>query len=155
MGAILSYSIASSIVLACLYLAYRWTMASERQFTLNRVTLYLIYIVSLMSVAGYDWINIPFWSPAAGTDTLLDVDLSGMVSADISSAAIIEQQPQPLWLTILISIYALGVCVAAVRFLSSLIKIYGIISKGEIVTDYGEYHFVVVADRKVAPFSCL
>lgn len=148
MGGLLSYSIASGIVLACLYLAYRLTMSNERQFTLNRVTLYLIYIVSFLSVAGYDWIGRLSRSAAPVAATVIDIDLAGI------SSGVVEES-QPLWLSIVLAVYAFGICVAAARFLWSLAKIAGIIRKGKVVADYEGYRLIVVADNKVAPFSCM
>ena len=154
MGSLLSYSIATSIVLACLYLAYRWTMSGERQFALNRVTLYLIYIFSFISVGGL--VKLPGifpWSANKILSDAVEIDFTGLDLTGIASGVV--EEGQPLWLSIIICIYAVGIGVAAARFLFSLWKISSIIRKGERMEDYEGYKLIVVSDRKLSPFSCL
>lgn len=150
MGSILSFSISSSIILACLYLAYRWTMANERQFSLNRITLYLIYAISFFSAIGLGKVADVFHHPSPSVAPIIDIEMG-----DITSGIIAETASQPVWLSIVLWIYTAGICIASLRFLFSLIKIARIVSKGEKMENYGNYQLIVVADSKIAPFSCL
>ena len=47
MGHIFVYSIESSLLLAAMYLAYKWALASERQHAFNRLVLWSIYAMAL------------------------------------------------------------------------------------------------------------
>lgn len=54
MGILLSYSIYSAIILALLYLTYKWVLAGENQHRANRAILLSIYAVSLGSISVHE-----------------------------------------------------------------------------------------------------
>ena len=131
-----------------MYLTYRWTMSNERQFSFNRVTLYLIYLFALLPLQGVgDVIRIPN-SVASDALPLVDIDIEGMGFAPV-------EQHQPLWLTVCVVVYLSGVVCTTLRFLFGLVKIAGIIRKGKVAAHVGNFTIIVSPDEKIAPFSCV
>lgn len=57
MGQLLAYSLTSSILLACMYLAYKWVLSSENYHKVNRLVLWLIYIAAMGFPSLWRWLS--------------------------------------------------------------------------------------------------
>lgn len=147
-GSIFSYSIVSGIILIFLYIAYKLTMAGERQFNINRAVIYAIYALALVLPAAYPALKSMEWgSPQIQMSPVEVVPELGTFELIAGDAEI------PVWSVVLLWIYLAGVCVASVRLIASISRIIYIAkSKGSIRLDNG-YILVLTDDRMFSPFS--
>ena len=149
MGAIFSYSLVSSIILILLYIAYKFTMAGERQFALNRTMIYAIYATALIAPIAYPAARSIQWSSPQATVVTIDVESNfGIISA-VEKAA----EQTPVWLQAILWIYIIGLVVATIRLIASVARIFLLArNKGNLRLDNG-YILVLTDDRKFSPFS--
>lgn len=98
MGAFLSYSIVSGIILLCLALAYRLLLAPEKQHGYNRAVILAIYTVSFTT--------LPMISLIQHVATIPQPSII-IENIDIVET-IITPNSKPIWGTILIWIFILG-----------------------------------------------
>lgn len=150
MGHFLSYTLSASVVLICLYLPYRLLMAGNKQYRLNRFTLWLIYAFSLAAP-----LLIPALQPkqiipqavtpalAAGEPTIEFGDLSG---------GVLISESTPLWGRILLWVYIIGMIGAALWNLYGMLRLINIIRKGEKRNMDG-YTLVITGNSGFGPFS--
>lgn len=145
MGSLLSYSISSAIVLALLYLTYKWVLASENYHRLNRAILWTIYAVALCitPLAGLTDSLIP---AAEVTAPVIGIDMPVAIAA-------VAADPSPgAWLIWLVALYAAGVVTVAAMTLWNLARLVSITGRGRRVDIDG--HKVVLTDENgLAPFS--
>lgn len=101
MGQLLSFSICSSILLAIMYLAYKWALASENYHRLNRAILWSIYFISLGIIPLYDYVS-RLWKESQATTVQIDMELYQFIPTGIEPATANTNFP---WLETLIWIY--------------------------------------------------
>ena len=145
MGSFLAYSICSGFYMLCLYLAYRVFQAKEKQHAFNRAVLLAIYPISFVALPLIArWINADF-----GTSGQAKV-LTGVATAIVPDSS----GHEPLWGTILLWIFLVGMIVTGVRTLLTWIRLCKVIRTGTKIRRLG-YTLVVTDDEKYAPFSWL
>ena len=145
MGTLLSYSVSSAIVLALLYLTYKWVLASENYHRLNRAILWSIYIVALCIV------------PLSGAiDRLMptqEVTPAYIGIGELVPLGAVSVAPSPAaWLGWLAVIYLAGAATVTAMTLWSLLRLVAIIRRGERIEADG-VSVVLTRDSTLAPFS--
>ena len=124
MGELFSYSIASGILLAAMYLIYKWMLAGENQHRYNRAILWTIYGVSTI---------LPAIIPAIKTMTFEQTH-SLTAAADITigtpQMALFETAP-PLMPRVFLGIYVIGIAAASACTLLVAIRLMRIVASGE------------------------
>lgn len=153
MGAILVYSIISSIILIALYLTYKLTMSSEKQHAFNRIVIYVIYTLSLALPAIY--MNGVFASiTRIFNSTPIDKAADVIIDADLIQTGMVEEQnPFSIIFLVIFLVYIIGVAFASLRFIYSLIRINRIIRNSEKSNVDGGYILARTERRDIAPFS--
>lgn len=150
MGPLLSYSMASAIVLAILYLVYKATLSSERQPSLNRIIIGVIYAAAIFVPLSYPSLDKLF-NPEVSAQVII-----GQTSAygkTIASSGEITDTSIP-GMRILLIIYTVGVCVSFGYLVFSIIQLRRIIKRSEIV-GYNCHTIAISSDRGISPFSWL
>lgn len=145
MGTLLSYSVSSAIVLALLYLTYKWVLASENYHRLNRAILWSIYIVVLGIV------------PLSGAiDRLMpaqEVTPAYIGIGELVPLGAVTVAPSPAaWLGWLAVIYLSGAATVTAVTLWNLLRLVAIIRRGERIETDG-VSVVLTRDSTLAPFS--
>lgn len=148
MGTIFAYSLTSALLLATMYLVFKWMLAGENQHRYNRAILWLIYTLSL---------TLPALIPALKHLTETASNQTGITGIEqaieigMPSASIAEAEPL-LLPRILLAIYIAGAAAAAVYTVFVAIKLHATISKGEKMP-HGRYTLAITPDTRIAPFS--
>lgn len=142
MGAITQYALQVALMLAAVYLVYRWTLAGCTFYRFNRVALLCGYAVAFLSIPLWNWATAT--SSATSTPTIVDV-----IKEDVSS---LSDNPAPSWPLFVAAIYFIGVAVATVLTLRTAYKIWRIISSGNKVAK-SDYTLVISDGYHTTPFS--
>lgn len=137
MTGLFAYSLAVSIPLALLWLAYRSVFAGGRNFRVNRIMLLSIYVIALLLFPAIGWVDRFVFS---GEVTLNIVSKDGGVSALTGIMDIISI----LWFA--------GSCAALTATFSDWFRIIRVISKSS-KTDESGLTVYLADDRRLAPFS--
>ncbi len=151
MGALLSYSIYSSILLSILYLSYKWVLAGENQLRFNRAVLWSIYVVSLAAL------------PLSGlleslqhvqSVPLAPIDFENLAVTEVPYTDYVEEEVprQPLYLTVMLWLYLAGMVAVLCQTLGIAIRLGRIISRG-VTVEEGRFRVIVIDDEGIAPFS--
>lgn len=142
-GAFLSYSLQAAVVMALLYLGYKWLMASSTFYRLNRAAVIASIIIPWMVPVAMQWLR-----PAAGGEVEVGMPIAvGVVSA--SEAATLA--PAFPWISVLIIAYLLGIVATAAYTAVGACRMARIIRSGE-KSKCGRYT-LVVAESAPGPFS--
>ena len=153
-----AYSLSSSLLLAVMYMAYKWMLASERQHAFNRVILWSIYIVALTAV------------PLAGAIPSLlrpePQELIPLVEIDMSDLAVLPVDglsglPDPTGHTIghtiariLLITYLVGVVAVTLHTLMVALRLAMIVRQGESLV-IGGRRVRLISSTSIAPFSVM
>ncbi len=153
-----AYSLSSSLLLAVMYMAYKWMLASERQHAFNRVILWSIYIVALTAV------------PLAGVIPSLlrpePQELIPLVEIDMSDLAVLPVDglsglPDPTGHTIghtiariLLITYLVGVVAVTLHTLMVALRLAMIVRQGESLV-IGGRRVRLISSTSIAPFSVM
>lgn len=153
-----AYSLSSSLLLAVMYMAYKWMLASERQHAFNRVILWSIYIVALTAV------------PLAGAIPSLlrpePQELIPLVEIDMSDLAVLPVDglsglPDPTGHTIghtiariLLITYLVGVIAVTLHTLMVALRLAMIVRQGESLV-IGGRRVRLISSTSIAPFSVM
>ena len=143
MGAFLSYSILSGILMLTMYLTYRLFLAGENQHNFNRSILLLIYFVSFSCIPISGLIEMLKSSYSATIYPVTQVDIIG---ADITSFS------APIWGTLLIWVYICGIIVVTLKTVVTWTRLTNVIRSGRKIPLDG-YTLVITNDDRFAPFS--
>lgn len=145
MGTLLSYSVSSAIVLALLYLTYKWVLASENYHRLNRAILWSIYIVAL-----------GIFPLSGAIDRLMpaqEVTPAYIGMGELVPLGAVTVAPSPAaWLGWLAVIYLSGAATVTAVTLWNLLRLVAIIRRGERIETDG-VSVVLTRDSTLAPFS--
>jgi len=151
MGHIFVYSIESSLLLAAMYLAYKWALASERQHTFNRLVLWSIYAMAL---------GLPLWGalrPAPPTD-VTGVTVTVEAAGFAPMLTVVDEPATTSWLTlvmqIILWIYLAGAVVVMARTVMVAVRLAMIVRRGERQMIDGR-KVVLIDDDGIAPFSVM
>ncbi|MCM1297072.1 MAG: M56 family metallopeptidase [Muribaculaceae bacterium] len=138
----------SSIILILLYIAYKFTMAGERQFAFNRAMVFSIYAMSLLMPVVYPALKQIQWG-VEKTAAVIDIDPIGFAAYPVVN--IIDETPS--WIQIVLWIYLAGMVVATLRLAVSIIRIM-ILSKSKSNQKLDDgYTLIITDDRLFSPFS--
>ncbi len=143
MGALLSYSIESGLILLAMYLVYRLVLASDNQHSFNRTILLAIYAISFLSIPVINIVK-SMWTPSSPTE---NTSIEAIASTSITEAS------TPLWSIILIWVYMAGIIFIIIRTIITWYRIIEIIRKGERITQPEGYTLVLTDNTAIAPFS--
>ncbi len=146
MGSILSYSLYSSIILAMLYLAYKWMMAGENQHRFNRFALWSIYFLALMALPLTGFVMSAI-APSVTGPAVIDVG-----DIELSFAVDDTEAGHPVFMSVLLCVYLTGMIIVGLHTLWILFRLVCLISRSRIVED-GHYKVLVTSDPSIAPFS--
>lgn len=149
MGSLFSFSLYSSILLALLYLSYKWVLADENQHSFNRVALWSIYAVSLLALPVTSYVS-GLWVPEPVA--IPDIEVGEIMMTVIDDGTADIPVGQPLYLTLLLWIYAAGIAVTLGQTALIAVKLSRIISRGERI-EHGPYRIIIIDDDGIAPFS--
>ena len=144
MGAFLSYSIVSGIILLCLALAYRLLLAPEKQHGYNRAVILAIYTVSFTT--------LPMISLIQHVATIPQPSII-IENIDIVET-IITPNSKPIWGTILIWIFILGMIAVIAKTTITWWQLAKIVRSGDKIKKNG-YTIIVTENSNIAPFSWL
>ncbi len=148
---ILSYSIISSVILGCCYLAYRFFMAGQQQHALNRGILLLIYALSLTLPFAVLAVILHHPISTTGVSTIEIGDIASGQLGNQSEPGIIGNIG---FMSLLYKIYIAGAVAIALYFLFGIAMLWRIIHKGER-TEFENFSLILVDDTfKISPFSC-
>lgn len=142
MISIFQYSLSVSIALLLMWIPYRYALASEKRFSLNRMVIIVLYILSLLLGPALYLINthIALIPGSENTYTLSTLSNSGRYGLfrilDILSI---------LWIS--------GVAIAALLTLYETIKILAILRRCERIDRSDESIVYVSQDKYLSPFS--
>jgi len=144
MGSLLSYSIASSLVLTALYLPYKWLLSGEKMPWQNRLTLLSVYFIALLAVPVAGHIG-------AVSDTALGtVDVAGLVPVSVD-AGDGSGEGLSLW-NVLLCIYLGGIAVMLFCAAVIMVRLRSVLSE-TVPVDVDGTEVSVSPDNTLAPFS--
>lgn len=144
MGLMVSYMVQSAFVMTCLYLCYKWLMASNTFHAANRAALLAIYAAAWCLPA-----LLPMFV-SAGASEAMAVAIDGIVAipglANAEDAAVsVSVYRSLLW------VYIAGVSVMIMRCVFGLAHMWRIIRRGTATRRDG--HTIVVNAEAPGPFS--
>lgn len=143
MGAFLSYSIVSGMLLLAMFAAYRLFMAGDNRHSWNRGVLLSIYALSFLSLPLIGLLRSLLPAPAAAA-----LAVEGAIGATVEVLPVAA----PAWGRALIWIFIAGMAITALRTIMTWARIIRVISKGERIRKKG-YTLVLTGNSGMAPFS--
>ena len=144
MGSLFSYSIYSAIIMAMLYLTYKWVLAGENQHRANRAILLSIYGVSMSAYPMMVWIrSLMAHTSDTAVAATVDIELPIMTMADVTDNPIAN---------ILLWIYLIGMLAVAIHTVIIWLRLANIVAHGRHEA-IGRYTLVLIDRKDIAPFS--
>ncbi|MFG6392338.1 MAG: M56 family metallopeptidase [Candidatus Amulumruptor sp.] len=144
MGSLFSYSIYSAIIMALLYLTYKWVLAGENQHRANRAILLSIYTVSMGAYPMMVWLrSLMAHTSDTAVAATVDIELPIMTMADVTDNPIAN---------ILLWIYLIGMLAVAIHTVIIWLRLANIVAHGQHET-IGRYTLVLTDRKDIAPFS--
>ena len=146
---ILSYSLISSIILGFSFLAYRLLLTGQRQQSVNRTMLLLIYAVAL--ILPIMLLSVIFHTPDLPSK-VVDIEIGEVTDEIVAGKDSVAFAGSIDLTTILYMIYLVGLMIAAGYYLFGVVSLWKIIDKGER-KEFGTFNLILVDDSfKTAPF---
>lgn len=142
MGPLLSFSLASSLVLAALYLPYKWLLSSENMPGQNRATLLLLYLLSLVAVPLFGMFD---HSGVGGGTVILPAELVP-VATDADAGPLYSP-----W-NIALCVYLAGVILLVVWGAVAFVRLRSLI-RGTVMASVDGVMVYVSGEEGIAPFS--
>lgn len=142
MGLLTQYALQVSLLLAALYLIYRWTLAGSTFYRFNRISLLAGYAVALGAIPFWNWL----------TQSPMEDSAEATIKVIASEVSALSESAAPSWPIIISVIYILGASIAIFLTVRSVYKIYRIVSKGSKTHKPG-YTLVLTDNSDVSPFS--
>lgn len=144
MGAFFSYTLQAAVVMAMIYLAYKWLM--------SRCTFHAVNRVSLLVAIAFSW-ALPALMPLFRPKPMVDVEFGIAIPLTTAGAAAADASRSIAftWPQALIAVYCIGAFVAAVVTAVGIFRMSRLIRRG-IASPYGRYT-LVVSDDAPGPFS--
>lgn len=147
MGEILAYSLSSALMLACMYLIYKWMLAGENQHSYNRLLLWGIYAVALSAPVLMPQIADLFKQRQAAAPQ------QGIIALELPEISLAEPSQGGATLpAIILALYLLGVVVVAGYTAMVGWRLWRVISSGEKIRQRN-YTLVLIDNNDIAPFS--
>ncbi len=142
MGAITLYALQSALLLAVIYILYRWTLSGSTFCRFNRRAILLSYAIAFLALpmCGLLQAEAADETPEAAVQIIRD------------EVAMLSEAPAPAWPTVVSALYLAGIAVASILTARSIWNIRGIIRDGSKTRRDG--YVVVLSDRTdISPFS--
>ena len=153
-----AYSLSSSLLLAVMYMAYKWMLASERQHAFNRVILWSIYIVALTAVPLAGAIPSLLRPEPQELIPLAEIDMSDLAVLPVDG---LSGLPDPTGHTIghtiariLLITYLVGVIAVTLHTLMVALRLAMIVRQGESLV-IGGRRVRLISYTSIAPFSVM
>ena len=149
-GHAFSFTIASGLVLAAMYLIYKLLLANQKQLAYNRAILLAIYVLAPAITAIYGL------TKSAATNTgLSTAAINGTIDFELPTATIIDagSASAPLWATILLYAWLAGMAVMVLTTIAGQIRLVHIIKKSDVSILADGRKLRVVEREDIAPFS--
>lgn len=145
-GQIFSYTLSSSIVLAVLYLGYKWCMARRCPLWYDRLALLGIYVISLLffPLTG----QLKYLGVAKETG-VIDVNFDFTAAAVAANG---ETSVSYIIMSIALAVWIIVMAVVAAGWIGAYFRLHSLIKRGE-KREAGEWTLVVTDDNTLAPFS--
>lgn len=137
MTAIFQYTLAVSIPLFILWVIYRWSLASEKQFAANRIVLLSIYAISLTLFPITTWIQSIASIAAVHHGLTIDIHGTPTILHHASTVA---------------AIWAVGAGIALIASVIEFIRIHAVIRRSHRIDTNGTIVYVS-PDKLLSPFS--
>lgn len=136
---IFQYSLSASIALFLMWIPYRYALASEKQFSLNRAVIIGIYILSLLLGPALNLANmhVALISGSENACTFSNAGGDGLFRI----------------LGILSILWIIGTAITTLLTIYETIKILAILRRCDKIDRSGEYVVYVSHDRRLSPFS--
>ncbi|MCM1050950.1 MAG: TonB family protein [Paenibacillus sp.] len=147
-----AYSLSSSLLLAVMYMAYKWMLASERQHAFNRVILWSIYIVALTAVPLAGAIPSLLRPESQALIPVVEIDMSefAVIPVDVPSEPSIGHTIA----RILLITYLVGVIAVTAHTLMVALRLAMIVRQGESLV-IGGRRVRLISSTSIAPFSVM
>lgn len=142
MGHLFAFSLSSSIILAALYLTYKWLLADENAPRRGRVILIIIYLLALLA-PSLPTLSFGADAPQAGIEVGAPA-FAGVVAAPSRSSSVLFSAILALW--------ALGALVVALRIVLAVISVARCVRRA-VPAQVGGVKVRLSSDSAIAPFS--
>lgn len=149
-GHAFSFTIASGLVLAAMYLIYKLLLANQKQLAYNRAILLAIYVLAPAITVIYG-----LTKSAAINTGLSTTAISGTIDFELPTATIIDagSATAPLWATILLYAWLAGMAVMVLATIAGQIRLAHILKKSDVSILADGRKLRVVERDDIAPFS--
>lgn len=149
MGIFIAYMIKSGFCLLLFYLLYKWQLAKETFFRLNRIMLLGFWILAFLlpAIPLVNWRNTDL---PAGLDVNRPVILNSLTNISLSAETNIDHQAF-IWTWLICTGYIVGVVLIASKQLVSWTRLYLLIRRGRHIEN-GPFHLILIEGNQ-PPFS--
>lgn len=145
MGAFVSSMLGSAVVLAVMYLVYRWVISGIHDHGFNRGVLIAIYLLAFAVCPLWDSLSFPL--PAADDAVVYDVfEVITEVPGDMTEPA------APLWPLVLMFVYVAGAALVATFAVRDYVMLRRLVRSGKR-SEHDGYTLVLVDRDGLAPMS--
>ncbi|MDE5810879.1 MAG: hypothetical protein K2H61_01060, partial [Muribaculaceae bacterium] len=147
MATLFSLAIVSSIVLIALYLAYKLLLAPLKQPVINRVTIILIYIISIAAWPVSQWIAQSSKTAATSANAVHGISIDALTAEFITSPETANRLADALLL-----IYYIGVALVALITIIGVTKLIVSLRRSPLIEIEGS-RVRLMDNTDAAPFS--
>lgn len=149
MGIFIAYMIKSGFCLLLFYLLYKWQLAKETFFRLNRIMLLGFWILAFLlpAIPLVNWGNTDL---PAGLDVNRPEILNSLTNISLSAETNTDHQAF-IWIWLICTGYIVGVVLIASKQLVSWTRLYLLIRRGRRIEN-GPFHLILTEGNQ-PPFS--
>ena len=149
MGIFITYMIKSGFCLLLFYLLYKWQLAKETFFRLNRIMLLGFWILAFLlpAIPLVNWGNTDL---PAGLDVNRPEILNSLTNISLSAETNTDHQAF-IWTWLICTGYIVGVVLIASKQLVSWTRLYLLIRRGRRIEN-GPFHLILIEGNQ-PPFS--
>lgn len=149
MGIFIAYMIKSGFCLLLFYLLYKWQLAKETFFRLNRIMLLGFWILAFLlpAIPLVNWGNTDL---PAGLDVNRPEILNSLTNISLSAETNTDHQAF-IWTWLICTGYIVGVVLIASKQLVSWTRLYLLIRRGRHIEN-GPFHLILIEGNQ-PPFS--
>lgn len=141
MGELLSYTLGVGMMMLPLWILYRVLLSRTTFYRFNRITLLLIYFISLIT----PFIQLSFGEQSMAVIELLPIEWVVAENEDVYENTISI-------MSVILSVYFIGLVLFSIVFAVSLLRLAVLILRSEKIK-YEGYTIVIHDKRKLVPFS--
>lgn len=154
MGAFVSSMLGSAVVLAVMYLVYRWAISGTSDHGFNRGVLIAIYLLAFAVCPLWDSLSFPLpgGDVALGLPAADDAVVSDVFEVIIEAPGVMTEPAVPMWPLVLVGIYLAGAAVVATFAVRDYVMLRRLVRSGER-SEHDGYTLVLVDRDGLAPMS--